>query len=143
MGITFYQLLEATKPEEIKFKIDWKNGKFEAFVDGKHVGQAFITHRGGGKYTLDAIDVPEELQRRGYGTAIMRKIAEYLRSVEAVSLFSSNEGSGTVQILDRVFGRRNVKHKHGGNVIPYKKAVHIMDVDYGYTGSEVDLRKSV
>jgi GNAT superfamily N-acetyltransferase len=103
---------------------------------GKKVGQAFTSNRGAGNYTLDAIDVDPEFQRQGYGEALLREVVSGLREQGAKMLKSSNEGSGTVQMLDRVFGRDNVQHFHGGVQIPFDEAVKIMDKDFGYTRSE-------
>lgn len=142
--MNFYKLWENMQPEKVEVTVDTRTGRFQLFINKKEIkdGYAYISRHENGRWTLDSIDVPEELQKRGYGTAIMRKIAEYLRSVGAVTLSSSNEGSGTVQMLDKVFGRKNVTHKHGGQKISFTTAKHIMDVDYGYTGSEVNLKKA-
>jgi hypothetical protein len=72
----------------------------------------------------------------------MQEIAKYLKAAGARTLNSSNEGSGTVQLLDKVFGRNNVKHFHGGNEIDFERAKHVMDVMYGYTGSKVNVQKT-
>jgi hypothetical protein len=46
------------------------------------------------------------------------------------------EGSGPVQIREKVFGPGNMKYYHGGDEIDAAQAVKVMDVDYGYTRAE-------
>jgi hypothetical protein len=122
------------------FSVRRSGNSFYAYLGTQQIGQAFLSTHGDGRFLLNAIDINEDQQRQGYGTRLMQVIGNYLKSVNAVSLSSSNEGSGTVQILDKVFGRENVKHFHGGQEIDFERAKHVMDVDYGYTGSKVSLR---
>lgn len=137
---TFF--LESTE----KFHITRAGTEFTAWLGHKEIGRAFITIRGDSA-TLDAIDIYDQTdekgpnyQRQGYGTKLMQYIAKYLKATGIKTLHSSNEGSGTVQMLDRVFGRENVQHFHGGQNVSYDQAVHVMDKLYGYTGSKVKIK---
>jgi GNAT superfamily N-acetyltransferase len=120
--------------------------EFKAFLGRDHIGQAFVSNPRPGEYVLDAIDIFDHsedggpnYQRQGYGSQLMQQIATYLKSVGATKLRSANEGSGTVQMLDRTFGRNNVQHFHGGVEVDFEQAKQIMDVDYGRTLSTVNL----
>lgn len=126
-----------------KFRVERRGTEFVAFLGRQQIGRAYLSNYGGGKYILSAIDINEDKQRQGYGTLLMREIASFLQQVGAVSLSSSNEGSGTVQMLDKVFGRENVHHFHGGGEIDFEQAKHVMDVQYGYTRSEVNFQPPV
>lgn len=141
MRISFKSFLEAVeKPAKVKkAKIVRMYNHFEAWVGKQKVGQLYFSNYGG-HYLLDSVDVQPEFQRRGYALQMMRAFADYLKSAKALSLASSNEGSGTVQLLDKVFGRENVKHTHGGEEIDFDQAVHVMDVMYGRTGSKINLQ---
>ena len=129
-----------------KLKIVRNGNQFKAYLGETQVGQAYVHPQDKGHWILGAIDVFNNedeggfnYQRKGYGTQLIQAIAAYLKQIGATTLSSSNEGSGTVQILDRVFGRQNVHHYHAGEPINYDKAVHIMDKDYGYTRTTVHL----
>lgn len=116
-------------------KID--NGRFEIYKDGIKIGQAFVGPSGndGSRWTLQAIDIDEEYQRQGYGTLLLQEIVKDLRRRGVKELRSSNEGSGTVQTLEKVLGPGRVKHFHGGQEISKDDAIKVMDVDFGYTRS--------
>lgn len=120
-------------------KIERNGDKFEAFVDGEKVGQGFISKGVDNRWRLYAIDVDEQFRRKGYATQIVREMGAYIKRAGGVALTSSNKGSGTVQILDRIFGRENVTHKIGGEVLSFNEVVKHMDVDFGYSRSEVNL----
>jgi GNAT superfamily N-acetyltransferase len=122
-------------------EVSRRGEKFEATDNGVKVGQAFASRRGD-VVILDAIDVDENHRRKGYATALLKAVARYMKSIGVRKLHSSNEGSGTVQLLDKVFGRANVKHFHKGEEISYEDAVQVMDVDFGYTRSEATLTAS-
>lgn len=112
------------------------NYRFEIYKDGVKIGQAFVGQSSApDRWTLQAIDINEEYQRQGYGTFLLQEIVKDLRGRGIKELSSSNEGSGTVQLLEKVFGPGNVKHFHAGKEIPTDKAIKIMDVDFGYTRS--------
>lgn len=124
----------------MKFKVKREGLFFEAFLGKKKIGQAVIS-RYKDCCLLNAIDIFDETeeggknyQRCGYGTKLMKVISRFLKFINIKTLKSSNEGSGTVQVLYKVFGE-NVKYFHGNNEISYKEAVKIMDVDFGRTGS--------
>ena len=51
---------------------------------------------------------------------------------------TGNEGNGAIQTLEKVFPGR-VKHFMGNEEVDLDEAIHTMDVDYGYTRSEVTL----
>jgi len=114
------------------------NGIYKIRLNNKKIGQAIIT-RYGSDYVLSAIDIDESYQRKGYGTMLLSRIANDLKTLGVKTLSSSNEGSGTVQMLDKVFGRDNVKHYSGSEEISYEEAIKIMDKDYGYTRSVANL----
>lgn len=107
-------------------------------ASGKKVGQAILSEHRNGQYLLDAIDVDEDQQKKGFGTALMKDVAQRLVARGASVLRSSNEGQGTVKILDRVFGRNNVTHFIGQEEITYDEAVTYND-KYVTTRSEVDV----
>ena len=116
------------------------NGQYVMVSNGQKIGQAFIT-KYGRNYSLSAIDIEEEYQRKGYGTMLLSRIANDLKELGVETLSSSNEGSGTVQMLDKIFGRANVKHYSGSEEISYEEAIKIMDVDFGYTRSVANLAR--
>lgn len=115
------------------------NGKYVLSLNHRKIGQAFIT-RYGKNYSLSAIDIRTSQQRKGYGTMLLSRIADDLKRLGVETLSSSNEGSGTVQMMDKVFGRNNVKHYSGSEEISYEEAIKIMDTDFGYTKSVANLR---
>ncbi len=135
------------KMREQKFKVVEKmGGVFEAYLGKTHIGRATVYATRPNDYMLAAIDIFDEsddggvnYQRKGYGTKLMAEVAKYLRRVGATTLHSANEGSGTVQILDRIFGRENIKHQSGCGEIDYETAIHIMDVLFGRTISVINL----
>lgn len=114
-----------------------QNDLFEIYKDGKKIGQAYVDRSPStyGRWILQAIDIDEEFQRQGYGTILLQNIVEELRRLGAKELSTSNEGSGTVQLLEKVFGPGRVKHFQRGEEISKDEAIKIMDVDFGYTKS--------
>ena len=81
------------------------------------IGQAHICELNPGHWLLQAIDIEEPYWRQGYGTLLMARIREHLLARKATSLHSSNTGSGTVQILSRVFCAEDVRHfAHGEEI---------------------------
>ena len=104
------------------------------------IGQAHICELNPGHWLLQAIDIEEPYWRQGYGTLLMARIREHLLARKATSLHSSNTGSGTVQILSRVFCAEDVRHFAHGEEITYQEAVRIMDVEFGYTRTVVSFK---
>lgn len=136
-GLNWWKTSQVNPP----FRVEWRPfGEFKAFLGDIQIGQAYLSNHRPGEFVLDAIDIEEAYQRKGYGTLLMREIAKYLRSVGAKILRSSNEGSGTVQMLDKVFGRDKIRHRHGDGTVNFEEAKEIMDVNFGYTSSEVYLQ---
>lgn len=121
------------------FRVMRNGTEFTAYLGKQQIGRAYISQARPGEYILSAIDIYEKFQRKGYGTLLMAEIRKYLESIGATALHSSNEGSGTVQLLDKTFGRDNVQHFNGKGPIDFEQAKKIMDVDFGYTRSTVKL----
>lgn len=116
-------------------RISVKGDVYELFLGDAKIGQAVVGEVRPGEYILHAIDIDEKHQRQGWGTYLLKRVYERLKAAGAKSLSSSNEGSGTIQMLDKVFGRENVQHHDGHEPIDFETAKKIMDVDYGYTKS--------
>lgn len=113
-------------------------GKWEVRVRRKVVGKLVITRQDTGRYLLSSVEVAEAYWRQGCGTALMAALARWLYNGQGTSLHASNEGSGTVQLLNRAFGS-HVKYYGKGRELTYEEAVHVMDVEFGYTRADVDL----
>ena len=89
---------------------------------------------------VKAIDVPEEYQRQGIATRLYEEAKQELLNQGITTLKGSLEGSGPVQIREKVFGPGNTKYFHGGDEVSAAEAQKIMDVDYGYVTAETNLK---
>jgi GNAT superfamily N-acetyltransferase len=106
---------------------------------GKDIGKLQIsTH--GKTATLQAIDVDESHQRQGVATRLYEEAKKELLNRGVTTLGGSLEGSGPVQLREKVFGAGNTRYFHGGEEVSAKEAEKIMDVDFGYIRATTTLR---
>jgi 8-oxo-dGTP pyrophosphatase MutT (NUDIX family)/GNAT superfamily N-acetyltransferase len=85
---------------------------------------------------VKAIDVDENYQRKGIATKLYAAARIELKNRGIKTLKGALEGSGPVQIREKVFGPGSTKYYHGGDEIDAQQAIKVMDVDYGYTRAE-------
>lgn len=91
------------------------------------------------KAMVHAIDVNESFQRRGIGTELYSRAKAFLERMGVEKLVASFEGSGPVQITQKVFGPGSTRYYGKGKEVSYDDAVRIMDKDFGYTRGETTL----
>lgn len=96
----------------------------------------------GDRAIVKAVDVEEGNTKQGIGTELYRQAKDRLQELGAKTLVGSLEGSGPVQIREKVFGPGNTKYFHRGQEISTKDAIKVMDEDFGYLRAETDLAKS-
>ncbi len=104
------------------------------------VGCATLSYSGGASAYLASIDVDENWRRKGGATLLAYHVLDFLRRQPGVEeLRMSCEGSGTVQVFTLLVGQDNCIYAVGNTDIDYEQAVHIMDVEFGYTHLNVML----
>ena len=78
-----------------------------------------------------AVDVEENYQRQGVATRLYATAKQELLKRGIKTLTGAMEGSGPLQIREKVFGPGNTKYLVGQEEVPLDEAVRIMDKDYG------------
>jgi 8-oxo-dGTP pyrophosphatase MutT (NUDIX family)/GNAT superfamily N-acetyltransferase len=106
--------------------------------EGVRVGHLQIDIHGESA-TVKAIDVDENHQRQGIATKLYQAARIELKKRGVKVLKGALEGSGPVQIREKVFGPGSTKYYHGGEEINTDQAIKVMDVDYGYTRAETSI----
>ena len=96
-----------------------------------------------GTAVIKAVDVNEDKQRKGVATALYQKAKEELVLRGVTKLVGSLEGSGPVQLREKVFGPGNTKYFHGGSEVTAAEAIHVMDVEFGYVRAETTIPDSI
>jgi GNAT superfamily N-acetyltransferase len=71
------------------------------------------------------------VQRQGVGTFLYEQLKEFLDGTGIQWIEGAVEGSGIVQIREKVFGPGNTHYFSGGGEISKEEAIHIMDVEFG------------
>jgi 8-oxo-dGTP pyrophosphatase MutT (NUDIX family)/RNA:NAD 2'-phosphotransferase (TPT1/KptA family)/GNAT superfamily N-acetyltransferase len=111
------------------FNVEFHNDK------GVRVGLLQIDTQGT-TGVVKAIDVNEDYQRQGIATKLYAAARIELKKRGIKVLKGALEGSGPVQIREKVFGPGKTKYYGGGGEINAEEAIKVMDVDYGYTRAE-------
>lgn len=70
-------------------------------------------------------------QREGVGTFLYQQLKEFLEDTGIKWLIGAVEGSGIVQIREKVFGPGNTQYFSRGHGITAEEALYIMDVEFG------------
>ena len=86
----------------------------------------------GGIVCVKAADVEESHTRRGIGTRMYEELRDWILEIGRSEIRGSLEGSGIVQIREKVFGPGNTRYLLGEYEMTYEEAVKHMDVDFGY-----------
>ena len=139
--------------EQIKFIEGKADGLAATSIVRRHDGFDVVV-KDAGKLQLDygskpgtavikAVDVDEDKQRRGVATALYQKAKEELVLRGVTKLVGSLEGSGPVQLREKVFGPGNTKYFHGGSEVTAAEAIHVMDVEFGYVRAETTIPDSI
>ena len=95
-------------------------------VKGERIGHLQIDIHGESA-TVKAIDVDENYQRQGIATKLYSAARIELKKRGVKVLKGALEGSGTVQLREKVFGPGKTKYYHGGDEVDTQKAIKIMD----------------
>jgi GNAT superfamily N-acetyltransferase/uncharacterized ParB-like nuclease family protein/2'-5' RNA ligase len=95
------------------------------------VGLLQIDYRNPGSATVMAVDVKGNYQRQGIALKLYQMAKKELKARGVHLLRGALEGSGPLQIREKVFGPGNTRYLIGGEEVPVAKAKKIMDVDYG------------
>lgn len=110
------------------FDVTHKNGRLQ-------IDQSSPT-----RATIKAVDVDEGAQRQGIATQLYEQAKQELLDRGITTLTGSLEGSGPVQLREKVFGFGHTKYFHGSEEISAAQAIKIMDKDFGYVRAETTLK---
>lgn len=112
-------------------------------VTNKRVGYLQIdTEPSRATAIVKAVDVDEGFTRRGIATQLYEKAKQELQQRGITIVKGAMEGSGVVQIREKVFGSGNTKYFQGGAELTVPEAIKLMDVDFGRVIAETTLKPS-
>ena len=150
MASTSETLAHRLERARLTFDVDLaKGGRYIAVVLAlkdtnlvDRIGKTSCDWSGGASAYMSAVDVDEKWRRKGGALLMVHTLVGFLRSKGVGELRMLCEGSGTVQICTMLVGRENCIYSVAGVDIDYEEAVHIMDVRFGYTRLNMNLRGS-
>jgi GNAT superfamily N-acetyltransferase len=117
----------------VKISIERRGGSFTltAMMGDAQVGVMHVGVSPASAY-IQSVDVEEDYQRQGIATKLYEACKRELKNRGIKTLKGALEGSGTVQLREKVFGPGNTRYNQGGgDPLPADKAQHVMDVEYG------------
>jgi hypothetical protein len=80
------------------------------------------------------------IMRQGVGTFLYQQLKEFLEDTGIEWLIGAVEGSGVVQIREKVFGAGNTHYFSRGGEVSAQEAIHIMDVEFGRVIAKTKIR---
>jgi len=111
-----------------------------AYHNGEEVGKLQVAYgHQPNTSIISAADVNEKLQRQGIGTFLHQQLKIELKNKNIKFIKASLEGSGMVQIWEKVFGKGNTHYFSGEKEVTPEEAIHIMDVDFGYLFGKAEI----
>ena len=122
----------ATAPELIRRSNGFDVSYHDSSTD-KRVGYLQIDNGSApNSAVIKAIDVDEGFTRQGIATRLYEEARKELLNRGITAVKGSLEGSGTVQLREKVFGKGNTKYFQGVTELTPEEAIQVMDKDFGY-----------
>lgn len=124
-------------------KVVYRSGGFDviAFLHKTQIGKLQIrTEDQSHTAVVLAADVNEPYQHQGVGTELYKSARKRLKQLGVKLLMGALEGSGIVQIREKVFGAGNTKYYAHGKIYTAEEAIQIMDVEFGRVIAKTTIR---